>query len=235
MPDAVISSVVQHYPPGARQQPHAHETTQVSVLLRGRVDEAALGTSRVGTPFSVCVKKAGLVHADRFGPEGATVLRLDLPAEYDVPRWTWVGAGRPARYLFKVYRGGPDAEFALNDLVSSLDGEAHETGEAPGFLRRTLEAVWESPDEIGSVEALAREAGVHPVYLSRCSVRWTGHGISTWMQLARLRKAAELIGPDRSLAEVAHSVGFSDQAHFNRQFRKHFGTTPGWFRRILAG
>jgi len=40
---------------------------------------------------------------------------------------------------------------------------------------------------------------------------------------------------DESLIEVALGCGFSDESAFVRQFRKHFGVTPGAFRRQLAG
>lgn len=38
---------------------------------------------------------------------------------------------------------------------------------------------------------------------------------------------------DRSIAEIALSVGFSDQSHFTRRFSRHVGVTPGVFRRAL--
>lgn len=37
------------------------------------------------------------------------------------------------------------------------------------------------------------------------------------------------------LALVAAQLGFVDQAHLSRHFRRHVGTTPGRFRRTLAG
>ncbi|MGV2068588.1 helix-turn-helix domain-containing protein [Agrobacterium sp. 22-226-1] len=36
---------------------------------------------------------------------------------------------------------------------------------------------------------------------------------------------------DRSLAQIAEAVGFSDVAHFSRQFRAAKGITPGNYRR----
>jgi AraC family transcriptional regulator len=34
----------------------------------------------------------------------------------------------------------------------------------------------------------------------------------------------------RSLAEVASAVGFADQSHLTRQFKRHFGVTPSRLR-----
>jgi AraC-like DNA-binding protein len=43
-----------------------------------------------------------------------------------------------------------------------------------------------------------------------------------------------LVYTNKTLAEVAVSCGFSDQSHFAREFRKHFGRTPRDYRRHYA-
>src|SRR5262249_30526071 len=48
----------------------------------------------------------------------------------------------------------------------------------------------------------------------------------------RLQCAAEMLAATEvSLAEVAFAVGFSSQTHFTVQFGKHFGASPGAYRR----
>jgi len=32
------------------------------------------------------------------------------------------------------------------------------------------------------------------------------------------------------LAEIAARAGFADQSHFTREFKRHFGITPGHYR-----
>jgi len=32
------------------------------------------------------------------------------------------------------------------------------------------------------------------------------------------------------IADVAHELGFADQAHFQRAFKKHLAATPGQYR-----
>jgi AraC-like DNA-binding protein len=51
-------------------------------------------------------------------------------------------------------------------------------------------------------------------------------------QLQQVKKARSLISlnPQASLAQVAVDAGFYDQAHFNRQFQKITGQTPGQYR-----
>ena len=48
----------------------------------------------------------------------------------------------------------------------------------------------------------------------------------------RIQRALELMqNTALSLSEIAHTCGFSDQAHFSRAFRKLIGYAPGMWRR----
>ena len=52
-----------------------------------------------------------------------------------------------------------------------------------------------------------------------------------YLKRLRLQMASRaLVFTTRSLAEVAQNCGFSDQSHFTREFRKHFGRTPRDYR-----
>ena len=49
----------------------------------------------------------------------------------------------------------------------------------------------------------------------------------------RVERAQQLLHPDRdlALAEIAARVGFSDQSHLTRHFKRVVGVTPRHFRR----
>lgn len=56
------------------------------------------------------------------------------------------------------------------------------------------------------------------------------------MRGMRLERAAALVaGKAGNLSEIAYRVGFSDQAHFSRSFKRHFGTTPSEYRDARPG
>lgn len=78
---------------------------------------------------------------------------------------------------------------------------------------------------------LARRSGLSVSAFER---KFRGHLQITPMRfLKRLRlsrAAAALVQSERMLAEIAISEGFSDQAHFTREFRKAFGVTPKVWR-----
>jgi AraC-like DNA-binding protein len=49
---------------------------------------------------------------------------------------------------------------------------------------------------------------------------------------AKLKLAYRMIVQgDRTLNEIAHELGYSDQAHFSRAFRRWTGTSPRAYRR----
>jgi AraC-like DNA-binding protein len=58
-------------------------------------------------------------------------------------------------------------------------------------------------------------------------------GVSPWdFVLARkIRRAEELLGRGVPLSEVADELGFCDQSHFTRVFKRRTGETPGEYRK----
>jgi len=57
-----------------------------------------------------------------------------------------------------------------------------------------------------------------------------------YLRKLRIRMASRaLIDTGQTLAEVADGCGFSDQSHFTREFRRHFGRTPRDYREHYGG
>jgi AraC-like DNA-binding protein len=54
-------------------------------------------------------------------------------------------------------------------------------------------------------------------------------------KLRMLMASRALVYTRQSLAEVAVECGFSDQSHFTREFRRHFGRTPRDYREHYGG
>lgn len=85
-----------------------------------------------------------------------------------------------------------------------------------------------------SLEALSKEAGYTPQYLSALFRRDTGMSIQEFLQRLRVQEACRLLGQKGlSLSDIAQTVGYTDSKHFSRVFRRYKGVSPKEFRKTL--
>jgi AraC family transcriptional regulator len=250
-PSHVSNVVVSRYRPDERHAPHEHETANVSLVLSGTLEEQVGARTEYAGPLSVVVKPAGTRHADRFGSGGATLAQIRLDADLtgaledgrpSIADWRWLHDGRVARAFLRLVRrvrasGAPAPEeraSAIIELLALLEEPLRETSaQAPRWLAVVRECVDETWDSPPPVRLLAREAGVHPVYLAREFRRWFGSSITDRVRRHRVRAAAQLLaGTNDAISHVALATGFTDQSHLTRVFVAELGTTPGRFRTL---
>ncbi|WP_226797695.1 helix-turn-helix transcriptional regulator [Cupriavidus necator] len=73
-------------------------------------------------------------------------------------------------------------------------------------------------------------AKVSRFHFARMFKRSIGETPMAYVERVRLLRAREMIrSGDYPLALVATLVGFADQSHFGRGFKRHFGCAPGEF------
>ncbi|WPH23071.1 AraC family transcriptional regulator [Variovorax paradoxus] len=80
-----------------------------------------------------------------------------------------------------------------------------------------------------AVSEVASAVGMSEFHLMRTFRARTGLSVHGYLTQIRLIRAKALLARHAAAADVALSVGFYDQSHFIRQFRTHFGLTPGSF------
>jgi len=85
---------------------------------------------------------------------------------------------------------------------------------------------------VATVSQAAQLAGLSTRHLERLARSWTGLGPRELLKLARFRRGVQLLAGEAriSLARIAAAAGYADQPHFNREFRRFSGVTPGQFR-----
>jgi len=82
-----------------------------------------------------------------------------------------------------------------------------------------------------SLAEVAAELDVAPVRLARAFRRAFGESPGDYVRRERIRIACErLATSDVGLAALAAELGFVDQSHFTRVFRRELGVTPGSWR-----
>lgn len=78
---------------------------------------------------------------------------------------------------------------------------------------------------------LAREAGMSRYHFVRAFRQAFGMTPHAWQLDARVNRARSLIDQGATLAELALSLGFADQSHFQRIFKQRVAVTPGQYQR----
>ena len=110
---------------------------------------------------------------------------------------------------------------------------AGDVGKLEGrVVRRVVEYITEHVGEPITLDQLARLAAVSRFHFARAFKRTIGTSPMAYVERARLERARQLVERgDLPLAEIAAAVGYTDQSHFTRRFRRAFGCTPGQLAR----
>lgn len=238
------------YPPDCRLEPHAHEAIGISLVIDGCIRERAHDTEEEASTLSVVFKPSGTIHENVAGPRGARTISVELldaselvedPSRLGSWRWSHAGPGvRPllalGRMLRESHTDADPEEIVLELLAEMGDIPAPQSGDAPYWVRQAREALDDlAPDGI-RVRALAEQLRVHPASLTRAFHRAYGVPVTVYRRRVRLRvAAAQVAGTESRLGEIAHSSGYSDQAHMSREIRATTGLTPSALRELVGG
>jgi transcriptional regulator GlxA family with amidase domain len=98
----------------------------------------------------------------------------------------------------------------------------------PRAVSRALVFIQAHSAEDIALKDIASAAHVSPYHLARLFKRTIGVAPHQYLIRERLRAARALLsaGGRRSLADIAAAVGFADQSHLARHFKRAFGMTP---------
>jgi AraC family transcriptional regulator len=106
-------------------------------------------------------------------------------------------------------------------------------GHTPLEIQRVLTHIDDMLDQQLSLADLADVAGLSPTYLIRQFKKTTGLTPHQYLIERRVERARELLMEGhRTIAEVASAVGFTDQSHLDRHFKRLLGVTP---RDVILG
>jgi AraC family transcriptional regulator len=226
------------YPPRLRQPLHSHPDCSVSLLLWGSVEEQAAGTVDAVGGRSLSVKPDGLRHANAFGRDGAMLLSMKLHDTALVPRsgggstWRPASASLCAGAAAALSEGAGFQDLAC-DLLAALREKPASMKRPPLWLAQAREALHNSPET--SLAALARQASVHRVHLSRAFSACFGETISQFRRRRRLELAVRArLHDGASGTGAAHEAGFADHSHLARTLRRSAGLSLTELTRLLS-
>jgi AraC family transcriptional regulator len=232
---------------------HSHELPFFAVLMEGLYGERYGRQERQFRPYTVHFRPGGVPHQDEVGPSGVRFFEIevrpswrnrlaDCSAALDVARYDCKGGELLwlAMKLFRELRGAvPSDDLSVESLLAELmvaaarmprEGNAGK----PVWLGRIVDKLAVEYAKRLTLDDLSREAGVHPVHLSRVFRKCVGEGIGEHVHRLRVRAACEQMRVrETSIAEISLTLGFADQSHFTRAFRRVVGMTPMVFRSQL--
>jgi AraC-like DNA-binding protein len=102
-------------------------------------------------------------------------------------------------------------------------------------VERAMDRIKQDLTAPPTLEALGREVGCSPFYLSRTFSKELGVTIPQFIRRLRLERAADLLREGKmNVTEVALEVGYNSLSHFSQAFHQHFGCCPGLFPTATA-
>ncbi len=131
-----------------------------------------------------------------------------------------------------------DASVARQELILHVRRAVARTSGAKEKLERDesesvsrLVEELETNRHLKTATDLARFAGVSVRTLHRLLQRYVGLSSKWIVRRARIQQAADRAarGQETNWTEVAHELGYHDQAHFTRDFKAQMGCTPSVF------
>jgi len=243
---------VQHsYPQAAQKNAHAHSWLHLSVVQDGYYGRKLGSAFKTYGPGAVSFLPTNEEHEDLYAP-GAKCLHIVIPSGIEEALLrTFSTLGFPTEIPLSVsarFSVALHHEFTLRHEQSAVVTEAllfdlisryanlriERSSHRPPWIDCLLEYLDDTFQDDWSLEAIAREMCVHPVYLCRTFSEQLQCTLGEYIRALRTLRAWQLIGLGHaSIASVASHSGFADQSHLNRVFRRRFGISPGQYRRLI--
>jgi AraC-like DNA-binding protein len=234
--------------------PHVHDTWTVFIVDDGwiRYDLEARARGAGGEPITIL--PPNVVHDGRAaGGRGFRKRVLYLGTEVLDERLTGSAVDRPDIHDPALRRAVHALHGALDEPDDALAAEAwlatvgerlrahlgdppDAGGPPPGRLAHDLRDLLDGRVFEPTTLAQAGSAiGASPAHLVRSFTQTFGIAPHQYLVARRIDAARKRLLGGEPIARVAAGVGFYDQAHFTRLFKRHVGTPPGRYALSAAG
>jgi len=233
---------------------HSHEQAHLTIIVEGFCEEIYNGKTRDIPPLAVSYFHPGERHSLRVFNAPTRSFDLEIGQQWlgRLPRpitpMTMVAPPHSAisGLMTRLYR-----EFKEPDEVSHLAIEAlslemlveisraskgTRVKKAPLWLGRVIELIRDEYARNLTLTELAQIAGVHPSHLVQVFREHNNCTPGEYIRRLRIEQAMRLIShSDTALADISVDLGFTDQSHFTRVFKRLTGMTPAQYRGLNVG
>ena len=229
--------------------PHIHEEYSIGVCTSGVETIRYRGAAHLSGPGTVVILEPGEPHTG--GPADD---RFTYKVMY--PRVGLLGEGLPAPHfpsgvvddpwladeLLRTHAaltGGAEPFAAESRLVEMLTAvvcrhatpvpDLADRRDAP-LVRAVMDRLAAELTDPPSLAGIAADLGRSRYHVLRTFCQHVGIPPYAWLAQYRVGRARALLAAGRTPAQAASAVGFADQAHLTRWFRRVVGITPGVYR-----
>jgi AraC-like DNA-binding protein len=234
---------------------HFHTVPAIGVVDRGTMSSYCRNTTHILPTGTVMLLNPGEVHAPKPAAENGWSFRvIYFEKEFFQSRSEDFAFGPPkfmkpfvqdealAVSLLRLHRklernsDTLNIEDDLTDVFSHL-GEHHvRQSRNDSTIRNERDKIIRVRDYLHSwywksisVEDLAEVAQLSRFHLMRTFRRDIGLSLHDYLTQIRVEAAKKLLSEGSSIVDVASDIGFTDQSHFTRHFKRITGVTPGQY------
>jgi AraC-like DNA-binding protein len=237
---------------------HWHETFSIGLISRGRCNytnhtkttQISVGTVVLMNPGDV--HSCNPVHGE---PWSYRMLYVDVPWLCDIQAAAGVGPGRCFTPFATIATTQPELYDGLNRLCDILADPQLEPlekqsaaisfmtlvhlrlgasrpayGKKAPRLTRAADFIRQNCTRSLRLEEICAAAALSPAHLIRAFKEMHGLTPHAYQLNCRIEFCRSQLRAGHSIADVALAAGFSDQAHFQRSFKKFVAATPGQYR-----
>ncbi|UBU16928.1 AraC family transcriptional regulator [Nonomuraea gerenzanensis] len=240
---------------------HAHDGYAIGLIVSGVEEFDYRGTLHRAAAGELVLVNPDAVHTGQAGVPGGWAYRMLYPsieAVRGIAAELGAAGGTPyfprqvvrdeqvaallARAHEAAERGDALAASSLSRMLFARLVTRHATprpatvppAEGRRTVRAALELLHESLVDPPALEDLAAAVGARPFALLRAFKAATGLPPHAYLTSLRVRQARRLLQAGVRPARVAAEVGFTDQAHLNRHFKRIVGVPPAAYQRAAG-
>jgi AraC-like DNA-binding protein len=247
--DLLRAHYIQH-----RFAPHTHETYAIAIILHG-IDSFRRNKQQYTAPaHSIVLINPGEVHTGQAADERGWAYRVFYPSAKLMQRAASLVGNKPQpmpHFAQAVVRDDEVVRLLLQSH-ESLEGSAtllkresqftwamgqlitRHASERPAptlhVERKALQRAKEFLDhhywQNISLDALAAQVHLSPFHFLRVFKEAFGLPPHAYQTQARVLRAKQLLSVGNPIVQVAQDVGFVDQSHLNKHFKRIVGITP---------
>ncbi len=122
-----------------------------------------------------------------------------------------------------------DLQEIIITFIKMID--AHSNDSSNKYVRKALRIMHTSYTQSLTLSIVSKAVGLSANYFSSLFQRSTGESFSGCLNRIRIEESKRmLLSSEDPIAQIAVSIGFTDQSYFCRVFRRFVGMSPGHYR-----